>query len=247
MRQSGESDFLKKRALSRQRGNRNFLTTSKEVPVKKTGIVILIALCFMTLSVVSAMAYGGGEGGADAQDTSERNNPPAEFTPIDMSKQLKTDEKTLINFGDDQSKRDQKQSMSSVGATRTTGGPRQWEDMSPAERKMLLEKDKDQPWLFLSGGAGAGLGPEAAAVAGGLLSGAKTALENRGKPPGKRTSVPYVVARDTAIGLLPIPEGGGGLAPLAADALVQSGQQKAVQSHPPAINRSRGFAHTYVR
>jgi hypothetical protein len=218
--------------------------------MKKTGMVILVTILFMTLSAVSAMAYGGGGeggGGADAQNASESNNPPAEFTPIDMSKQLKTDEKTLINFGDDESKQDQQQSMSSVGATRTTVGPRQWQDMSPEERKMLLEKEKDLPWTVLSAGAGAGLGPEAAAVAGGLLSGAKTALENRGKPPGERTSVTYVIGRDTAIGLLPIPEGGGGLAPLAADALVQSGKQKAVQSHPPAINRSRGFAHTYIR
>ena len=215
--------------------------------MKKIGMVILIAIFFVTLSVVSVMAYGGGGGGADAQDTSENTNPPAEFTPIDMSKQLKTDENTVINFGDDESKQDQQQSTSSAGATRTTGGPRQWEDMSPAERKMLLQKEKDLPWTVLSAGAGAGLGPEAGAVAGGLLSGAQTALQNRDKPPSKRTSVPYVIGRDTLIGLLPIPEGGGGLAPKAADTLVQSIKQKAAQSNPPAVNRSGGFSHTYVR
>jgi len=101
------------------------------------------------------------------------------------------------------------QDTSPVKATRTTHGPRQWEDMSPAEQQVLIAISGMQEDAMITAGgiavgyATGGYSVYTQAAAGGAYSGATTYVGNMGKPKGEQSSTTYSVAKDVAIAFIP--------------------------------------------
>jgi len=101
------------------------------------------------------------------------------------------------------------QGTSPVKATRTTHGPRQWEDMSPAEQQVLIAISGMQEDAMITAGgiavgyATGGCSVYTQAAAGGAYSGVTTYVSNSGKPKGEQSSTAFSVAKDIAIAFIP--------------------------------------------
>lgn len=212
--------------------------------MKRLIVIMILAVAMIVCPASSAMAYGnGGDGGGD-ESSSEDSSPPDGLTPIDMSGWDTPRDEDYDTRNDE---------LSSVGATRTTQGPRRWEDMSPAEQQVLIaisqmEEAAIQEAVVTGGGiligyATGGFSVYVQVAAAGTWAGTTTFVVNVVKD--EQSSVTYSVTKDALIGFIPVSP--------PAQAAISKGVDKVkdLVMQAPSIQHPSpgpgGFAQTYAR